>query len=64
MTIQEAKKLKVGDRVKWPRFGDKGTVTEKGEAGIRVTWDDKQVVVYLYHAGGIQHLERADASVP
>lgn len=61
MTPQEAKRIKVGTRVKWESSGERGTVMEKGEPGIRVKWDDGTETVYLYlqTAHGLLHVQRA-----
>jgi hypothetical protein len=51
VTINEAKKLKLGDRVRWiPRPGDEpvgggsgesgGVVDDVGYSGVRIRWDD------------------------
>lgn len=41
MTEQEARKLKIGDKVLWPD-GTKGTVVDQGYVGISIAWEDKQ----------------------
>jgi hypothetical protein len=58
MTAMEAKKLRVGSAVKWESSGERGKVTEKGEAGIRVKWDDGTEAIYLYleTAHGLLHV--------
>lgn len=60
MTPTEARKLKVGAAVKWEPTGESGKVTEKGEAGLRVTWADGTDAVYLYFAPGLERLSRAN----
>jgi hypothetical protein len=51
MTSTEAKRIKLKQRVKWASNDTEfGRVTEKGDAGIRVTWDDGTVTTYLYVA--------------
>lgn len=63
MTPQEAKRLRVGTPVKWESSGELGTVTETGEAGIRVTWKDGTVATYLFAAigHGLLHVQRVVA---
>lgn len=54
MTPKEAQRMKVGQQVKWESSGELGVVSEKGEAGIRVKWDDGTIATYLFavtHAG-------------
>ncbi len=52
MTPKEAEKLRVGAAVKWESSDERGKVVEKGEAGIRVKWDDGTLATYLYQATG------------
>lgn len=61
MTPAEAKRLKVGAAVLWESSGERGTVTEKGQAGLRVKWDDGTDAIYLYAATGhgLLHLKAA-----
>lgn len=61
MTPQEARKIKVGQSVIWESSGERGKVTEKGEAGIRVLWDDGTNTVYLFTqtAHGLLHVKKA-----
>ncbi len=61
MTKAAAKRLKIGTRVVWESSGEAGAVTEKGEAGIRVRWDDGTDAVYLYleTARGLLHVQEA-----
>lgn len=58
MTAQDAKRTKIGARVKWESSGEYGTITEKGAAGIRVAWNDGTEAIYLYAvtSSGLLHL--------
>lgn len=59
MTPTEARKAKIGSVVKWESSGEQGKIVERGEAGIRVKWDDGTDAVYLYAAVscGLLHLQ-------
>lgn len=62
MTPAEAKKLRVGERVKWESSDEFGRVVEKdGGPGIRVRWDDGTDAIYLFEetSRGLLHVQRA-----
>lgn len=42
MTVKEAKKLKVGERICWTADGQRGTVDEVSYAAVKIHWDDDQ----------------------
>jgi hypothetical protein len=62
MTPQQAKRIRIGTKVTWESSGEKGEVTEKGQAGIRVMWDDGTNAVYLYTQTehGLLHVQTTD----
>lgn len=51
MTEQDVRKLKIGDRVKWPD-GSKGEVVDRGYVGISVTWEDGQQSIIQFDNTG------------
>ena len=61
MTPAEAKKIKIGTMVIWESTREQGIVTEKGQAGIRVKWNDGTDAIYLYHqtGHGLLHVQKA-----
>lgn len=61
MTPAEAKRVKVGTSVVWESSGERGKVVEKGEAGIRVQWDDGTLATYMLAAisHGLLHVQVA-----
>lgn len=68
MTTTSAKKLKVGDRVRWAEFRHDsftpgGEVIETGHNAVKVRWDDGVIGLYLFGgegAGGVRHLRVID----
>ena len=45
MTVEELKKLKMHDRVRFAGDGVCGIVAEKSYAGVQINWDDGQAAL-------------------
>ena len=61
MTIAQAKRIKVGDRVRWTGPVERGetvtgTVTETGYLGIKVQWDRAFPQVILFDDAHLAYL--------
>lgn len=64
MTVDEAKKLKPGTRLRYtaegPDYGDQGTVEEVFTTGVNVRWDDGNEIGYSFHIHGGYHFRNLE----
>lgn len=61
MTLSEAEKVKVGDKVRWTEDEPiEGEVTETGYTGFKVRWIDGNFGIFFFRDeyNTLQHVER------